>query len=189
MTPTPSPEGTTPLREIATLGGGCYWCLEAVFQELRGVDKVESGFSGGHTPDPTYREVCGGGTGHAEVVQITFDPAVLSYRDLLGVFFTLHDPTTLNRQGFDRGTQYRSAVFYHSPEQQRVAAEVIAEGNAAGTWGKPAVTQVVPYEKFYRAEDYHQNYFRDNPDQRYCRWTIAPKVAKLRKQFADRLKA
>lgn len=187
MTTSTPNEGTTPTREVATLGGGCFWCLEAVFQELRGVDKVESGYCGGHVADPTYQQVCGGGTGHAEVVQITFDPAALSYRDLLEVFFALHDPTTLNRQGFDRGTQYRSAVFYHTPEQKRIAEEVIAEGNAAGTWGKPAVTQVVPVETFYRAEDYHQNYFRANPGQRYCRWTIAPKVAKLRQRFTDKL--
>ena len=172
---------------VATLGGGCFWCLEAVFQELRGVEKVESGYSGGHVADPTYRQVCGGGTGHAEVVQITFDPSVLSYRDLLDVFFTLHDPTTLNRQGPDHGTQYRSVVFYHSPEQKRIAEEVIAEGNAAGTWGKPAVTQVVPFEKFYRAEDYHQNYYRDNPSQGYCQVMIGPKIAKLRKHFGDKV--
>ena len=188
MSATPSNEGAAPAREVATLGGGCFWCLEAVFQELRGVEKVESGYSGGHVADPTYRQVCGGDTGHAEVVQITFDPSVISYRDLLDVFFALHNPTTRNRQGFDFGTQYRSVIFYHSPEQQRVAEEVIAQGNATGAWGRPAVTQVVPFEKFYRAEDYHQNYFRDNPEQRYCRWTIAPKVAKLRQHFADRLR-
>ena len=175
--------------DIATLGGGCFWCLEAVFQELRGVEKVESGYSGGHAADPTYRQVCGGGTGHAEVIQITFDPATISYRDLLEVFFALHDPTTLNRQGPDHGTQYRSVIFYHSPEQRRIAEQVIAEGNAAGAWGNPAVTQVVPFEKFHRAEDYHQNYYRDNPAQGYCQVMIGPKIAKLRKAFADKLQS
>jgi peptide-methionine (S)-S-oxide reductase len=177
-----------PSNEVATLGGGCFWCLEAVFQDLRGVEKVESGYAGGQVADPTYRQVCGGGTGHAEVIQVTFDPATISYRDLLDVFFALHDPTTLNRQGPDHGTQYRSVIFYHSPEQKRIAEEVIAAGNAAGTWGKPAVTQVVPFEKFYRAEDYHQNYYRDNPGQGYCQVMNGPKVAKLHKQFADKLR-
>lgn len=180
---------TTTAREVATLGGGCFWCLEAVFEQLRGVERVVSGYSGGSVPEPTYHQVCTGATGHAEVVQVTFDPAVISYRDLLGVFFTLHDPTTLNRQGADVGTQYRSVVFYHAPEQRQVAEEVIAELNVAGTWGRPIVTQVVPFQAFYPAEDYHQGYYRSNPEQGYCRAVIAPKVAKLRKQFLDKLKA
>jgi peptide-methionine (S)-S-oxide reductase len=176
-------------REIATLGGGCFWCVEAVLQDLRGVERVESGYAGGSTANPTYRDVCNGNTGHAEVVQITFDPAVISFRDVLGVFFATHDPTTLNRQGADVGTQYRSVIFYHSPEQKRVADELIAELNADNTFGRPVVTQVVPFTTFYPAEDYHQNYFRLNPNQGYCQAVIAPKVAKFRKQFPDRLKA
>lgn len=175
-------------REVATLGGGCYWCLEAVFEQLRGVDKVESGFAGGTAPNPSYQQVCGGGTGHAEVVQITFDPAVLSYRELLEIFFAIHDPTTLNRQGADVGTQYRSAIFYHSPEQRQTAEQLIAELNAAGTWGRPLVTEVVPFQAFHRAEDYHQGYFRANPYQGYCQVVVAPKVAKFRKQFAAKLR-
>jgi peptide-methionine (S)-S-oxide reductase len=174
--------------EVATLGGGCFWCLEVVFEQLRGVQRVESGYSGGTAADPTYKQVCTGMTGHAEVVQVTFDPAVLSYREILEVFFATHDPTTLNRQGADVGTQYRSAIFYHSPEQRRVAEELIAELNAAGIWDRPIVTQVVPFEKFYRAEDYHQGYYRDNPEQGYCQVVINPKVAKFRKQFAGKLK-
>src|SRR5919201_6834150 len=175
-------------REMATLGGGCYWCLEAVFEQLRGVEKVESGYAGGRAANPTYKQVCTGTTGHAEVVQVTFDPAVLSYRELLEVFFATHDPTTLNRQGADVGTQYRSAVFYHSPEQKRVAEERIAELNAAGIWDRPIVTEVVPFAKFYRAEDYHQGYYRANPEQGYCLAVISPKLAKLRKRFATKLR-
>jgi peptide-methionine (S)-S-oxide reductase len=178
-----------PKLSVATLGGGCFWCLEAVFEQLRGVDKVESGYAGGSVPNPSYREVCTGDTGHAEVVQVTFDPGALSYRDLLNVFFAMHDPTTLNRQGADVGTQYRSVIFYHSPEQKRAAEEAIAELNAAGIWEEPIVTEVVPLEAFYRAEDYHQGYFRHNPQQSYCQYMIAPKVAKLRKEYAARLKA
>jgi peptide-methionine (S)-S-oxide reductase len=174
-------------RETATLGGGCFWCLEAVFEQLRGVDRVVSGYAGGTVPDPGYQQVCTGATGHAEVVQVTFDPAFISYREILDVFFGTHDPTTLNRQGPDSGTQYRSAIFYHSPEQKRVAEERIAELNAAGIWDRPIVTQVVPLEAFYPAEDYHQGYYRGHPGQPYCQAVISPKVAKFRKQFADKL--
>lgn len=176
-------------KELATLGGGCFWCLEATFELLRGVESVESGYAGGATRDPTYRQVCNGDSGHAEVVQVAFDPTVISFHDLLDVFFILHDPTTLNRQGADAGTQYRSAIFYHSPEQKRIAVEVIAELSAAGAWPDPIVTEVVPLERFYKAEDYHQGYFRGNPAQPYCRAVIAPKVAKLRKQHLGRLMA
>src|SRR5438874_5383154 len=153
----------TAAKEVATLGGGCFWCLEAVFEQLRGVERVESGYAGGTVLNPTYQQVCGGGTGHAEVVQITFDPAVVTFGDLLDVFFTIHDPTTLNRQGADHGTQYRSAIFYHSPQQKQVAEAKIAKLNAAGLWSNPIVTEVAPAKNFYRAEDYHQQYFRDNP--------------------------
>src|SRR5580692_8517370 len=148
----------TPALEKATVAGGCFWCLEAVFEQLQGVEKVESGYAGGSTADPNYQQVCGGGTGHAEVVQLTFDPAVISYRDILEVFFAIHDPTTRNRQGADVGTQYRSAVFYHSPEQKQVAEQLIAELNAAKIWSRPIVTEVVPLQKFWKAEDYHQGY-------------------------------
>jgi len=177
-----------PRTEVATLAGGCFWCLEAAFLQLRGVKQVVSGYSGGRGP-ASYEEVCTGSTGHAEVTQITFDPAEVSYRDLLDVFFTIHDPTTLNRQGGDVGTQYRSAIFYHSPEQQRAAELAIAELTASKVWGDPIVTQVVPLEKFYPAEAYHQRYFDRNPDQPYCRAVIAPKVAKLRKAHFERLKS
>jgi len=174
--------------ELATLGGGCFWCLEAVFEQLRGVERVESGYAGGKTTNPTYHDVCGGATGHAEVVQIAFDPAVLSFADLLDVFFATHDPTTLNRQGADVGTQYRSVVFYHSPEQKEIAERKIAELNDAKVWGRPIVTEVSPLTTFYKAEDYHQEYFRGNPNQGYCMAVVAPKVVKFRKQFSDRLK-
>lgn len=175
--------------EVATLGGGCFWCLEAVYQELRGVEKVESGYSGGEVPNPTYREVCSETTGHAEVVQVTFDPDVVSYRDILEVYFTIHDPTTLNRQGADVGTQYRSVIFYHDEEQRRVAEAVISELEAEGIWNNPIVTEVAPFDEFYVAEDYHQDYFRNNGFQPYCQVIIAPKVAKFRKQHLERLKA
>jgi len=155
--------------QVATLGGGCFWCLEAVYQELRGVEKVESGYSGGDVPTPTYRLVCSETTGHAEVVQVRFDPEVVSYKDILNVYFTIHDPTTLNRQGADVGTQYRSVIFYHDDEQRRVAEEVISELEAQGIWNNPIVTEVTPFDEFYVAEDYHQNYFRDNGFQPYCR--------------------
>jgi peptide-methionine (S)-S-oxide reductase len=175
-------------RETATLAGGCFWCLEAAFQELNGVEAVQSGYSGGTVPDPSYEAVCTGRTGHAEAVQVAFDPAVISYRDLLAVFFTIHDPTTLNRQGPDHGTQYRSAVFYHSPEQQAAAREVIASLEAKKVWDDPIVTEVVPLEAFYPAEAYHRDYFRRNPSQGYCQVVIAPKVAKVRKEYVERLK-
>jgi peptide-methionine (S)-S-oxide reductase len=177
-----------PKREIATLGGGCFWCLEAVFEQLRGVEKVESGYAGGTAPKPTYHEVCTGSTGHAEVVQVTFDSAVISYPDVLDVFFATHDPTTLNRQGADVGTQYRSVILYHTPEQKEAAERRIAELNAAGIWEAPLVTEVVPFQAFYPAEDYHREYYRRNPTQGYCQVVVAPKVAKFRKQFADKLK-
>ena len=174
-------------REVATLAGGCFWCLDSVFRDLKGVEKVESGYAGGESPNPTYRDVCSGMTGHAEVVQVTFDPTVLSFRDLLGVFFTIHDPTTLNRQGADVGTQYRSAVLYHSPEQREAAEEVIDELTRNRVWEDPIVTEVTAFTTFYPAEEYHQNYFAKNPDQPYCQVVIAPKVAKFRKAYLDRL--
>jgi len=175
--------------EVATLGGGCFWCLEAVYQELQGVEKVESGYSGGDVPNPTYRAVCSEATGHAEVVQVTFDPEVISYRDILEVYFTIHDPTTLNRQGADVGTQYRSAIFYHDEEQRRIAEAVISSLGSEGLWSNPIVTEVTPFDEFYLAEDYHQDYFRNNGYQPYCQVIIAPKVAKFRKQHLERLKA
>jgi peptide-methionine (S)-S-oxide reductase len=175
-------------QEVATFAGGCFWCLEAVYDQLRGVEDVVSGYSGGRRPNPTYEQVCTGATGHAEVVQLTFDPQVVSFRDLLGVFFAIHNPTTLNRQGADVGTQYRSAIFYHSPDQKAVAEQVISELNSAGLWPLPIVTQVAPLEAFYPAEEYHQEYFARNPTQGYCQAVVAPKVAKFRKQFLDRLK-
>lgn len=175
-------------RQVATLAGGCFWCLEAVYDELNGVESVVSGYSGGHVANPSYRAVCAETTGHAEVVQITFDPAVVSFKELLEVFFTIHDPTTLNRQGADVGTQYRSAIFFHDDEQRAVAEQVIAEMNAAQLWGGPIVTEVTPFEVFYAAEDYHQEYFVNNTQQPYCRAVVAPKVAKFRKQYLDRLK-
>jgi peptide-methionine (S)-S-oxide reductase len=175
--------------EVATFGGGCFWCLEAAFEQVKGVERVVSGYSGGTVAGPSYRQVCGGDTGHAEVVQITFDPAVVTFSDLLDVFFGTHDPTTRNRQGADVGTQYRSAIFYHSPRQQEAAERKIAELNAAGIWDAPIVTEVVPFQAFYPAEDYHQGYFRANPAQPYCQAVVGPKVAKFRKQFASRLKA
>jgi len=175
-------------QQLATLAGGCFWCLEAVYLDLRGVETVVSGYAGGHVPNPTYREVCSGLTGHAEVVQIAFDPAVVSYRDLLRVFFTIHDPTTLNRQGADVGTQYRSAIFYHDAEQKAAAEEVMAEVAAERLWPNPLVTQLEPLTKFYPAEAYHQDYFARNPGQPYCQVVIAPKVSKFRKQFIGKLK-
>ena len=175
-------------RELATLGGGCFWCLEAVFKDLKGVESVVSGYAGGHVDHPTYEQVCGGRTGHAEVVQISFDPAVVSYRDLLDVFFTIHDPTTKDRQGADVGPQYRSIILYHSPEQKEAAEQAIADLDAKGVWHAPIVTEVVPLERFYPGEDYHQDYFEQNPRQRYCQIVIAPKVAKFRKEHLARLK-
>jgi len=174
--------------ELATLAGGCFWCLEAVYVELRGVEKVVSGYAGGHVKNPTYREVCNGTTGHAEVVQVTFDPAVVSFRDILRIFFTIHDPTTLNRQGNDVGTQYRSAIFYHDETQKQVAVEVIDELTLQGVWPNPIVTEVAPLDHFYAAEAYHQDYFANNPMQPYCQVIVAPKVAKFRKQYFQQLK-
>lgn len=175
-------------RDVATLGGGCFWCLEAVYDEIEGVISVESGYAGGHTPNPTYEEVCTGKTGHAEVVQITFDPQVITFRDLLDIFFSIHDPTTPNRQGADIGPQYRSIILYHNDEQRRIAKETIAELNAAKIWKAPIVTEVKPFTEFWRAEEYHQEYFAKNPYQGYCMAVVAPKVMKVRKQFANRLK-
>jgi peptide-methionine (S)-S-oxide reductase len=180
----PQPQG----REIATLAGGCFWCLEAVFDELRGVEDVVSGYSGGSTPNPSYEMVCTGTTGHAEAVQITFDSNIISFKQILQVFFTIHDPTTLNRQGPDTGTQYRSAIFYHTPEQKAIAEQLIAELESSRVWDHPIVTEVKPFERFYPAETYHQEYFRRNPDQAYCRIVIAPKVAKFRQHFLEKLK-
>jgi peptide-methionine (S)-S-oxide reductase len=177
-----------PRRELATLAGGCFWCLEAVYDELKGVDSVESGYMGGRSANPTYEQVCGGNTGHAEVVQITFDPQLVSYRDLLAIFFAIHDPTTLNRQGNDIGTQYRSAIFYHTPEQRDIAKEVIADVTREQLYRDSIVTQIEPASTFYIAEDYHQEYFARNPRQGYCQFVVAPKVAKFRKSFHDRLK-
>lgn len=176
-------------REIAILGGGCFWCLEAVFAELAGVEKVESGYTGGHVANPSYEAVCNGTTGHAEVVRVTFDPALISYREILEVFFAIHDPTTLNRQGADVGTQYRSVIFYHTPEQEKVAQEIIKELDAAGTWDKPIVTAVEKFRNFYPAEEYHQGYYRHNSMQPYCQVVISPKLAKLRQKFLTKLKS
>lgn len=176
-------------REVATLAGGCFWCLEAVYDELKGVEDVVSGYTGGHLPNPGYRMVCTGMTGHAEVIQVTYDADVISFRDLLNVFFTIHDPTTLNRQGADVGTQYRSAIFYHTPEQKAIAEQTIKEINDSKIWGAPIVTEVTELGKFYPAEDYHQEYFANNPNQGYCRAVVAPKVAKFRKQFYEQLRA
>jgi peptide-methionine (S)-S-oxide reductase len=174
--------------EIATLAGGCFWCLEAVYTELKGVVKVESGYSGGIRPNPSYEQVCTGVTGHAEVVQITYNPSLISFEDLLGVFFTIHDPTTLNRQGADIGTQYRSAIYYHSPEQEAIARQTIASLETEGLWPDPIVTEVTAFSAFYPAENYHQNYFKNNPNQGYCRVVIAPKVSKFRKKYLEKLK-
>jgi len=174
--------------EVVTLGGGCFWCLETVYDRLNGVEDVISGYAGGHVPSPSYQQVCTGTTGHAEVVQITFDPAVITFRDILDVFFTIHDPTTLNRQGADVGPQYRSAIFYHTDEQRAIAEGAIADLEAAGVWDAPIVTEVTPLTTFYAAEDYHQEYYVRNPNQGYCRMVIAPKVAKLRKHYLERLK-
>lgn len=174
--------------ETATLAAGCFWCVEAVFDDLKGVEDVVSGYSGGHKENPTYREVCSETTGHAEVVQIRFDPNVISFKEILQVFFAVHDPTTLNRQGNDIGTSYRSAIFYHSDEQRRVAEETIKEIEAAGIWDNPIVTEVTAFSNFYSAEDYHQEYFANNPNQPYCAAVVAPKVAKFRKYFVDKLK-
>ena len=181
----PSPQQS---REIATLGGGCFWCLEAVYVELKGVKQVVSGYTGGQVPDPSYEAVCAGTTGHAEVVQVTYDPGAISFQDILQVFFTIHDPTTLNRQGADVGTQYRSAIYYHTPAQAEIAAAVIQELETAGVWDGNIVTEVTPAGPFYPAEDYHQDFFANNPYQPYCQYVVVPKVTKLRKAFAEKLK-
>lgn len=174
--------------QVATLAGGCFWCLEAVYDELVGVEDVVSGYAGGQVDNPNYQQVCTGTTGHAEVVQLKFDPDVISFRELLEVFFSIHDPTTLNRQGADVGTQYRSAIFYHNQEQKEIAEEVIAQMEGEKVWSNPIVTEVTEMDTFYRAEDYHQEYFANNPNQGYCRAVINPKVSKFRKKFSERLK-
>jgi peptide-methionine (S)-S-oxide reductase len=177
-----------PDSETATLAGGCFWCLEAVYEQLKGVIRVESGYAGGVAPNPTYEQVCTGRTGHAEVVQVTFDPGVITFEELLEVFFTIHDPTTLNRQGADVGTQYRSAIFYHDEGQRAGAESVIGRIEAAGIWDNPIVTEVAPLEAFYKAEAYHQEYYRRNQGQSYCQVVIAPKVAKFRRQYMEKLR-
>jgi peptide-methionine (S)-S-oxide reductase len=182
--PTQIPAG----KEVATLGGGCFWCLEAVYDDLAGVESVESGYMGGRNPAPTYEQVCSGGSGHAEVVRVTFDPKAISYRDILDVFFVIHDPTTLNRQGNDVGTQYRSAIFYHSPGQKAAAEEAMAALRAEKVYDAPIVTEVTPASDFWIAERYHQEYFKNNAYQPYCMWVVAPKVQKFRKQFLAKVK-
>lgn len=179
---------TVKSTSLATFGGGCFWCMEAVFQQMNGVEKIESGYSGGNTKNPTYKEVCTGETGHAEVIQITYNPGLVSFAELLRVFFTMHDPTTLNRQGNDIGTQYRSVIFYHNTEQQHEAEAIIQEINKQHIYPNPVVTQVVPFSVFYKAEDYHQNYYNQNKEQSYCRFVIQPKVEKFEKIFKDRMK-
>ncbi|MBL7969944.1 MAG: peptide-methionine (S)-S-oxide reductase MsrA [Prolixibacteraceae bacterium] len=175
-------------KETATFGGGCFWCTEAIFKSLKGVETVESGYSGGETKNPTYKEVCSGETGHAEVIQITFNPAVISFRELLEVFWQTHDPTTLNRQGADVGTQYRSVIFYHTPEQKEIAERFKAQLNKENIFGKPVVTEISAFDKFYKAENYHQDYFANNRTQGYCKFVIVPKIEKFRKIFKDKLK-
>lgn len=180
---------TQPETQMATLAGGCFWCLEAVYKELRGISRVTSGYAGGAVPNPSYEAVCSGRTGHAEVVQLEFDPGAVSYKEILEVFFTIHDPTTLDRQGADVGTQYRSAIFYHSPEQKLIAEQVIEDMESRTVWKDPIVTQVVPLDAFYPAEEYHHDYFARNSWQPYCQMVVAPKVAKFRKQFLQKLRA
>ena len=186
---TDTSQATSTESELATLGGGCFWCLEAVFDQVKGVDRVESGYMGGGRPSPTYEAVCTGTTGYAEIIQIRFDPNVISFRELLEIFFGIHDPTTLNRQGNDAGTQYRSAIFYHSPEQETTAKEMIEKLMNDKLFDTPIVTEVVPVSTFYIAESYHQEYFVQNPSQPYCTYLIGPKVAKFRQQFVDKLKS
>jgi peptide-methionine (S)-S-oxide reductase len=178
----------TSILQVATLGGGCFWCTEAAFSELRGILKVESGYSGGHVKNPSYSQVCSGDTGHAEVVQVTFDPNLISFKELLQIFFTIHDPTTLNRQGADEGEQYRSIILYHNPEQKETAEETIKELEAKKLWRNPVVTQVVPFMEFFKAEDYHQEYFQRNSRAPYCQAVIAPKIIKLREHYREKLK-
>ena len=175
-------------REVATLGGGCFWCLEAVFDDLKGVESVESGYMGGKGANPTYEDVCGGDTGHAEVVQVTFDPSVVSFTEILQVFFVIHDPTTLNRQGNDAGTQYRSVIFYHTPDQKAAAERIVADITREKLYPDPIVTEIAPASAFYVAEGYHQEYYARNPYQPYCQFVVAPKVAKFRKHFLEKLK-
>ncbi len=175
--------------EVATLAGGCFWCIEAVFREVDGVEQAVSGYTGGTTADPGYQDVCSGRTGHAEAVQVTFDPTVITYREILEIFFSVHDPTTLNRQGADVGTQYRSAIFYHNEEQKAIAGALIKELDESHVWDKPIVTEVVPLDEFYPAEDYHRDYFTRNPEKAYCRTVISPKVARFRQRWAQRLKS
>ena len=175
-------------REVATLAGGCFWCLEAVYEQLIGVESIVSGYTGGQIVNPSYEQVCTGRTGHAEAVQVTFDPQTISYKDVLGVFFAIHDPTTLNRQGADVGPQYRSAIYFHDEEQKAAAEEMIAELEASKTWGRPIVTEVTALPEYYPAEDYHQEYYRRNAGQPYCQIVISPKVAKFRKEYLDKLK-
>jgi len=175
-------------KEVATLAGGCFWCLEAIFNEVDGIEKVVSGYTGGTAVNPSYSEVCTGATGHAEAVQLTFDPGRISFEQILRIFFSIHDPTTLNRQGADVGTQYRSAIFYHNEEQKAVAEQVIQDLSTANVWDAPIVTEVVPFYKFYAAEDYHQKYFEKNPEQAYCQMVIAPKLAKFRKRYLEKVK-
>jgi peptide-methionine (S)-S-oxide reductase len=178
-----------PTLETATLGGGCFWCLEAVYDRMEGVVSLDSGYMGGAKPNPTYEEVCTGRSGHVEVVQVTFDNEVTSLRDVLGVFFTIHDPTTRDRQGNDVGSQYRSAIFWHSDQQREIAEQMIASLEKSGTWGNPIVTEVRPAETFYKAEGYHQNYYSNNPNQPYCAYIVEPKVRKFREKFAAKLKS
>jgi len=178
----------TKQTELTTLGGGCFWCLEAIYDELEGVLDVISGYSGGHIPNPDYQSVCTGTTGHAEVVQVTFDPEIITFKEILEVFFSIHDPTTLNRQGADVGTQYRSVIFYHSEKQKEIAEQIIKDLQTDGVWPNPIVTEVTPFDVFYPAEEYHQEYFERNPYQGYCMAVINPKVNKFRKKFSDRFK-
>jgi peptide-methionine (S)-S-oxide reductase len=174
--------------ETITLGGGCFWCLEAIYNELKGIIKVESGYAGGIVPNPTYNQVCTGTTGHAEVIQITYNPTIITFKEILQIFFTMHDPTTLNHQGNDVGTQYRSIIFYHNENQKHIAEQIINEITQARIWNNPIVTQIEPYNLFYKAEEYHQEYYKKNPAQSYCRIIIAPKISKLRKQYFEKLK-
>ncbi len=176
-------------NDMATLGGGCFWCLEAAYKELRGIERVVSGYAGGKVPHPTYAQVCTGATGHAEVVQLTYDPNIITYKDILDVFFTIHDPTTPNRQGYDVGTQYRSIVLYHDPEQRAVTEQAIEYLTSAKVWDNPIVTQIEPLTEFYAAEEYHQDYFEKNPEQPYCQAIVAPKVAKARKHALAKVQA
>jgi peptide-methionine (S)-S-oxide reductase len=174
--------------QVATLGGGCFWCLEAVYDQLQGIEKVVSGYSGGSVPDPSYKQVCTGTTGHAEVIQVSFDPNQITFREILEIFFTIHDPTTLNRQGADTGPQYRSVIFYHDETQRAIAEDMIAELEREKIWKTPIVTEVTPFTEFYPAAEYHQEFYRKNPSQGYCRVVIAPKLAKFRKTYLNKLK-